>query len=73
MSSSELGFERALGSMLLTGGYPSTALAEMKHRDYYAYQAEVRNVGSVQLVFSTTNPKLEKATPDDVKILITNA
>lgn len=48
---------------------------KMKHRDYYAYQekAEVRNVGSVQLVFSTTNPKLKKATPDDVKILITNA
>ncbi len=47
----------------------------MKHRDYYAYQekAEVRNVGSVQLVFSTMNPKLTNATPDDVKILITNA
>ncbi len=48
---------------------------KMKHRDYYAYQekAEVRNVGSVQLVFSTMNPKLTNATPDDVKILITNA
>jgi hypothetical protein len=48
---------------------------KMKHRDYYAYQekTEVRNVGSVKLVFSTMNPKLEKATPDDVKILITNA
>lgn len=48
---------------------------KMKHRDYYAYRekADVQNVGSVQLVFSTMNPKLEKATPDDVKILITNA
>lgn len=48
---------------------------KMKHRDYYAHKekAEVKNVGSVLLVFSTTNSKLQKATPDDVKILMTNA
>ena len=33
----------------------------------------MRNVGDVQLVFSTMKPDLEKATPDDVKILLTNA
>jgi hypothetical protein len=42
---------------------------------YYAYQekCEVRSVGRVQLVFSTTKPNLKTATPDDVKILMTNA
>lgn len=46
-----------------------------KPRVYYAYQEKraVRNVGDVQLVFSTMKPDLEKATPDDVKILMTNA
>ena len=46
-----------------------------KPRVYYAYQEKraVRNVGDVQLVFSTMKPDLEKATPDDVKILLTNA
>lgn len=46
-----------------------------KARVYYAYQErrEVRNVGDVQLVFSTTKPDLEQATADDVKILLTNA
>ena len=46
-----------------------------KTRVYYAYQEkrEVRNVGKVQLVFSTMKPDLKKATPDDVKILLTNA
>ncbi len=46
-----------------------------KSRAYYAYQEKraVRNVGDVQLVFSTMKPDLEKATPDDVKILLTNA
>jgi hypothetical protein len=46
-----------------------------KPRTYYAYQekCEVRSVGRVQLVFSTMKPNLEKATPDDVKILMTNA
>jgi hypothetical protein len=48
---------------------------KMKPRVYYAYQEkrEVRSVGSVQLVFSTMKPNLEQATPDDVKILMTNA
>lgn len=48
---------------------------KMKHRDYYAHKekADVRNVGSVLLVFSTTKPNLEKATHNDVKILMTNA
>ena len=46
-----------------------------KPRVYYAYQEklEVRSVGRVQLVFSTMKPNLKKATPDDVKILMTNA
>lgn len=46
-----------------------------KPRVYYAYQEKraVRNVGDVQLVFSTMKPDLETATPDDVKILMTNA
>lgn len=46
-----------------------------KPRVYYAYQEmrEVRNVGNVQLAFSTMKPDLKKATPDDVKILLTNA
>jgi len=48
---------------------------KMKSRVYYAYQEkqEVRSVGEVQLVFSTTKPDLKKATADDVKILMTNA
>ena len=46
-----------------------------KPRVYYAYQEKraVRNVGEVRIVFSTMKPNLEKATPDDVKILMTNA
>jgi hypothetical protein len=42
---------------------------------YYAYQEkpEVRSVGHVQLVFSTMKPDIKSATPDDVKILMTNA
>lgn len=46
-----------------------------KPRVYYAYQEirEVRSVGRVQLVFSTMKPELKTATPDDVKILMTNA
>ncbi|MCA9233450.1 MAG: transposase [Planctomycetales bacterium] len=46
-----------------------------KPRVYYAYQEkqEVRRVGRVQIVFSTMKPDLERATPDDVKILLTNA
>ena len=48
---------------------------KMKPRVYYAYQEkrEVRRVGRVLLVFSTMKPNLAKATPDDVKILMTNA
>ncbi len=42
---------------------------------YYASQekCEVRGVGRVQLVFSTMKQNLKTATPDDVKILMTNA
>jgi len=48
---------------------------KQKPRVYYAYQEKlkVRSVGRVQLVFSTMKPDLGKATPDDVKILMTNA
>jgi hypothetical protein len=46
-----------------------------KPRVYHAYQEkqEVRSVGCVRLVFSTMKPDLKSATPDDVKILMTNA
>jgi len=42
---------------------------------FYAHQErrEVRHVGCVQLVFSTKKPNLTAATPDDVKILMSNA
>jgi hypothetical protein len=45
-----------------------------KPRTYYAHQErrQVHSVGAVQLVFSTTKKDLEAATPDDVKILMTN-
>lgn len=33
----------------------------------------MQRVGRVQLVFSTTKPNLKTATPDEVKILMTNA
>lgn len=48
---------------------------KLKPRIYYAHQEirEVRSVGRVQLVFSTMKSKLPQATPDDVKILMTNA
>ena len=48
---------------------------KQKPRVYYAYQEkrDVRSVGCVQLVFSTMKPNLSAATPDDVKILMTNA
>jgi hypothetical protein len=48
---------------------------KQKPRVYYAHQEErdVHNVGCVRLVFSTMKPHLQKATPDDVKILMTNA
>jgi len=46
-----------------------------KSRTFYVHQERraVHSVGEVRLIFSTTKPKLTKATPDDVKILITNA
>lgn len=49
--------------------------SKQKPREYFAYQEkqEVRSVGCVQIVFSTMKPELKKATPDDVKILMTNA
>lgn len=42
---------------------------------YYAHQEAlaVHSVGRVQLAFSILKPNLEKATPDDVKILMINA
>jgi len=48
--------------------------SKQKSRVFYAYQekSEVRRVGSVQLIFSTTKQNLKTATPDDVKILMTN-
>lgn len=46
-----------------------------KPRTFYVHQERrnVHSVGEVRLVFSTTQSKLAKATPDDVKILMTNA
>lgn len=48
---------------------------KVKPRVYYAHQetANVRSVGRVRLVFSTPKKDLQTATPDDVKILLTNA
>jgi hypothetical protein len=48
---------------------------KQKPRVYYASQENcaVRSVGDVRLIFSTMKPNLKKATPDDVKILMTNA
>ena len=45
-----------------------------KARTFYVHseKREVQSVGQVQLVFSTTEQKLQKATPDEVKILMTN-
>lgn len=45
-----------------------------KPRTYYVHQERrtVKSVGDVRLVFSTTKAQLAKATPDDVKILMTN-
>jgi hypothetical protein len=48
---------------------------KQKPRVYYAFQGrrEVRSVGCVSLVFSTRNPHLTTATPDDGKILMSDA
>jgi hypothetical protein len=45
-----------------------------KTRTFYVHKErqQVHSVGEVQLVFSTTNKTLETATPDDVKVLMTN-
>lgn len=46
-----------------------------KPRTFYVHQ-ERRNVhalGEVRILFSTAQPKLAQATPDDVKILLTNS
>jgi hypothetical protein len=45
-----------------------------KPRTFYVHQERlnVRSVGEVRLVFSTAKAQLAKATPDDVKILMTN-
>ena len=45
-----------------------------KRRTFYVHQEkrDVRAVGEVRLIFSTTKAQLTKATPDDVKILMTN-
>jgi hypothetical protein len=45
-----------------------------KTRTFYVHQErqQVHSVGEVRLVFSTTKEKLKTATPDDVKILMTN-
>ena len=45
-----------------------------KPRTYYVHQErrQVHSVGEVRLVFSTTEKNLKTATPDDVKILMTN-
>src|SRR5262249_16538560 len=45
-----------------------------KPRTYYVHSERhrVNSVGEVRLVFSTTKADLETATPDDVKILMTN-
>lgn len=46
-----------------------------KLRTYYVHQEKrtVRSVGEVRLVFSTMKQHVQTATPDDVKILMTNA
>ncbi|HLQ43501.1 MAG TPA: transposase [Planctomycetaceae bacterium] len=45
-----------------------------KPRTYYVHEErrEVQSVGAVRLLFSTKEPKLTQATPDHVKILMTN-
>ncbi len=53
---------------------PNRVGPKAKPRTYYVHQErrEVHSVGDVRLVFSTTKAKLAQATPDDVKILMTN-
>lgn len=46
-----------------------------KPRTFYVHQERrnVHSVGEVRLLFSTAKQKLAKATPDDVKVLMTNS
>jgi hypothetical protein len=46
-----------------------------KPRTFYVHQERrnVHSLGEVRILFSTAKPKLAKATPDDVKILLTNS
>ena len=48
---------------------------KQKPREYDVSQeiSAVRSVGRVPLIFSTMTPQLKTATPDDVKVLMTNA
>ena len=48
--------------------------SKAKPRTYYVHEErrEVQSIGAVRLVFSTKKLTLKKATPDDVKILLTN-
>ncbi len=46
--------------------------AKLRTYDVHQERQRVRSVGDVRLVFSTMKPNLKAATPDDVKILMTN-
>jgi len=46
--------------------------AKLRTYDVHQERQQVRSVGEVRLVFSTTKMNLKTATPDDVKILMTN-
>jgi hypothetical protein len=46
--------------------------AKPRTYDVHQERQQVRSVGEVRLVFSTTKKDLKAATPDDVKILMTN-
>jgi hypothetical protein len=46
--------------------------AKPRTYDVHQERQQVRSVGEVRLVFSTTKKDLKTATPDDVKILMTN-
>jgi hypothetical protein len=46
--------------------------AKLRTYDVHQERLQVHSVGEVRLVFSTTKKNLKTATPDDVKILMTN-
>ena len=46
--------------------------AKLRTYDVHEERQKVHSIGEVRLVFSTTKNDLETATPDDVKILMTN-